>query len=114
MHNVTATANTKEDTANVQGTGTATVKGQTLKRTATPAQEIYFPGGGRGLFDVSLQSVAVTQPSDILKVEVSTTRISLKPGQEVRIEVTLHRRKDYDKGVSLSVVLEHLGRVYGN
>src|SRR5262249_17799273 len=58
---VTAAANAKIGAANVQITGTATVNGQTLVRTATPAQEIYFPGGGRGLFDVSLQSVAVTQ-----------------------------------------------------
>jgi hypothetical protein len=111
---VTAAPDAKIDAANVQITGTATVSGQTLVRTATPAQEIYFPGGGRGLFDVSLQSVAVTQPSDILKVEVSTTKISLKPGEEVKIDVVLHRRKDYDKGVSLDVVLQHLGRVYGN
>jgi hypothetical protein len=111
---VSAAADAKIDAANVQITGTAAVNGQTLARTAAPAQEIYFPGGGRGLFDVGLQSVAVTQPSDILKVEVSTTKVSLKPGEEVRIEVTLHRRKDYDKGVSLDVVLQHLGRVYGN
>src|SRR5207244_1291414 len=63
---LTAAADAKVDAANVQVTGMATVKGQPLVRTATPAQEIYFPGGGRGLFDVSLQSVAVTQPSDIL------------------------------------------------
>jgi hypothetical protein len=85
-----------------------------LVRTATPRQEIYLPGGGRGLFDVNLQTVAVTEPSDILKVEVSKTKVSLKPGEEVRIDVTVQRRKDYDKSVSLDVVLAHLGRVYGN
>jgi hypothetical protein len=111
---VSAAAGAKVDAANVQVLGTATAGGQTLVRTATPAQEIYFPGGGRGLFDVSLQSIAVTGPSDILDVQVSTTKISLKPGQEVRIDVTLHRRKDYDKGVSLDVTLGHLGRVFGN
>jgi hypothetical protein len=116
---VSAAADAKLDAANVQVVGTAAVKGeggaeQTLVRTAAPAQEIYFPGGGRGLFDVGLQTVAVTEPSDILKVEVSTTKISLRPGEEVRIDVTLHRRKDYDKSVSLDVVLQHLGRVFGN
>ncbi|MCI0461850.1 MAG: PPC domain-containing protein [Gemmataceae bacterium] len=99
---------------NVGIVGSATVKGETLVRTGTPAQEIYFPGGGRGLFDVSLQTVAVTRPSDILKVEVSTTKIDLKPGQEVKIDVTVHRRKDYDKGLSLDIVLAHLNRVFGN
>jgi hypothetical protein len=116
---VTAAADAKVDAVNVQVVGTAAVKGadgkeQTLVRTATPAQEIYFPGGGRGLFDVALQTVAVTEPSDILKVEVSQIKVSLKPGEEVRIDVTLHRRKDYDKGVSLDVALQHLGRVFGN
>ncbi len=116
---VSAAADAKVDAANVQVIGTATIKAadgseRTLVRTAAPAQEIYFPGGGRGLFDVALQTVAVTEPSDILKVEVSQTKISLKPGQEVRIDVMLHRRKDYDKGVSLGVTLEHLGRVFGN
>src|SRR5207237_7567622 len=40
--------------------------------------------------------------------------VTLKPGQEVRLEVTVHRRQDYDKGVSLDVMLRHLGSVYGN
>jgi hypothetical protein len=105
--------------ANVDIVGTAKVKlsggkEEMLVRTAMPNQEIYFPGGGRGTFDVNLQTVAVTDPSDILKVEVSTAKVSLKPGEEIKIDVTVHRRPDYDKGVSLDVVLQHLGRVFGN
>ena len=88
--------------------------GVSLVRTATPNEEIYFPGGGRGRFDVSLQTVGVTEPSDILKVEVSTNKVSLKPGEEVRIDVAVRRRQDYDKGVSLDVILQHLGSVAGN
>ena len=65
-------------------------------------------------FDVNLQTVAVTSPSDISKVEVSTNNITLKPGQEVKIEVTVQRRADYDKGVFLDVLLQHLGSVIGN
>jgi len=49
-----------------------------------------------------------------LKVDVSTTKISLKPGEEVKIDVTVQRRPDYDKGVTLDVTLQHLGRVFGN
>ena len=45
-----------------------------------------MPGGGRGRFDIRLQSVAVTEPSDILRVEVSPAVVSLKPGQEVRLD----------------------------
>lgn len=106
------------DATNVEVVGTATAaidgKDQEITRTATPNQEIYLPGGGRGRFDVDLQTVAVTDPSDILKVEVDKTEIRLKPGEEVKLEVTIHRRPDYDKGVSLDVLLRHLGQVYGN
>src|SRR5262249_46227405 len=87
---------------------------ETLVRTATPNSEIYLPGGGRGRFDVKLHTVAVTEPSDILQVEVSQTEVVLKPGQEVKIDVTLKRRPDYDKGVSLDVPLRHLGGVFGS
>jgi hypothetical protein len=89
-------------------------KEETLTRTVTPNQEVYFPGGGRGKFDVNLQAVAVTSPSDILKVDVSTTKVVLKPGGEVKIDVTVRRRDGFDKGVTLDVLLQHLGSVFGN
>jgi hypothetical protein len=98
-------------TANVKP---ADGKEETVTRTVMPNQEIYSPGGGRAKFDVNLQAVAVTAPSDILKVDVSTTRVVLKPGQEVKIDVTVQRRADYDKGISLDVLLQHLGSVFGN
>ncbi|MCS7047430.1 MAG: hypothetical protein NZO58_13820, partial [Gemmataceae bacterium] len=85
-----------------------------LTRLTQPEQEIYSPGGGRAKFNVNTHVVAITNPSDILKVEVSTTKVILRPGEEAKIDVTIHRRADYDKGVSLNVMLEHLGSVYGN
>ena len=85
-----------------------------LVRTATPNEEIYLPGGGRGRFDVHMQTVAVTDPSDILNVDVTPKTITLKPGEEVRLDVSLQRRADYQKEVSLDVLLQHLGNVYGN
>jgi hypothetical protein len=105
--------------ANVEILGTANVKmpdgkEETLTRGVTANQEIYLPGGGRGKFDVNLQTVAVSAPSDILKVEVSTANITLKPGEEVKIDVTIQRRADYDKSISLDVLLQHLGSVMGN
>jgi hypothetical protein len=63
---------------------------------------------------VNLQTVAVTEPSDILRVEVSPLKISLRPGEEVKIDVTIQRRQDYDKSVSLDVKLQHLGSVFGD
>jgi hypothetical protein len=105
--------------ANIEIVGTAKTKmpdgkEETLVRGVTANQEIYLPGGGRGKFDVNMQTVAVTSPSDILKVEVSTTNITLKPGEEIKIDVTIQRRPDYDKSISLDVLLQHLGSVMGN
>ena len=45
---------------------------------------------------------------------MSPSVVTLKPGGEVRLDVTVHRRPDYDKGVSLDVMLRHLGTIYGN
>ena len=101
---------------NVVGTGEARIDGKpvTLSREGTAVEEIYLPGGGRGRFDAGMQAVAVTTPSDLLQVKVSANRITLKPGEEVKIEVELVRRADYDKGVTLDAILRHLGSVYGN
>ncbi len=99
---------------NLSPGGRGEQKEESLVRGATPNQEIYLPGGGRGKFDVKLQSVAITAPSDVLKVETSTNHITLKPGEEIKIEVTVQRRGDYDKGVFLDVLLQHLGSVMGN
>jgi hypothetical protein len=115
---LTAGPGAARDAVNVDVIGTATVKGErgseTLVRRATPNEEIYLPGGGRGRFDVNMQTVAVTEPSDVLKVEVTPSVVTLKPGGEVRLDVTVHRRQDYVKGVSLDVMLQHLSQVYGN
>jgi hypothetical protein len=114
-----AAADAPREAANVQVTGTTILprpgdRGELLVRSATPNEEIYLPGGGRGRFDVSMQTVAVTDPSDILKVDVTPKTITLKPGEEVRLDVSLKRRPDYQKTVSLDVMLQHLGSVYGN
>jgi hypothetical protein len=116
---LTAAANARQGAALVDVFGTATVKDmagkeQSLTRRATPNEEIYSPGGGRAIFDVCTQAVAVTDPSDILKVEVKPQRVTLKPGEEVKVDVTIQRRPDYTKDVSLDVQLQHLGQVFGN
>ncbi len=116
---LTAGPNAPRDAAIVQVVGTGTVKGkdgrkEKLTRIATPIQEIYLPGGGRGRFPVGMQTVAVTDPSDILRVDVTPRTLVLRPGQEVRIDVAVHRRPDYRKGVTLDVLLRHLGQIYGN
>lgn len=87
---------------------------RTVSHRAAAVEEIYLPGGGRGRFDVRMQAVAVTGPSDILDVQVKPEKLILKPGDEVKLDVTIKRRPDYDKAVSLDVLLRHLGSVHGN
>jgi hypothetical protein len=111
---VSADKGAKQDAAAVTVLGLTELNGETQVRTATPVEEIYFPGGGRGRFDVRMQAVAVTGPSDLLDVSVKPARVVLKPGQEVKLDVEVKRRADYDKPVTLDVLLRHLGGVHGN
>lgn len=110
---LSAETNAAIDASRVEVVGIAEAKDEndqpvTLKRTATAVEEIYLPGGGRGRFDVGLLAAAVTTPSDILDVQVKPNRITLKPGQEVKIDVAIKRRADYDKAVTLDILLRHL------
>lgn len=116
---LTAAKDAPRDAAAVQVVGSAVVptsggKTETQTRLATPNEEIYLPGGGRGRFDVNLQAVAVTGPSDIELVEVKQHEVVLKPGGEARIDVSIKRRPNYNKDVNLDVLLSHLGGVFGN
>jgi hypothetical protein len=116
---LSADADAPRDAVTVKVSGSATVRSEngeeiTLRRTAIANQEIYLPGGGRGRFDVNMQTVAVTDPSDILDVQVRPTDLKLRPGEEVRLDVTIKRRPDYAKDVTLDVLMQHLGQVYGN
>ena len=116
---VSAKPDAEMSSSMVRITGTAEGKDEsgkpiTLTRQAIAVEEIYFPGGGRGRFDVDMQAASVTNPSDLLEVQVKPTKLVLKPGEEVKIDVTLKRRSDFDKGVSLDVILRHLGGIFAN
>ncbi len=116
---VSAAPDAKLDVAAVNVVGTAEAQDEggkpvQLVHVATPVEEIYLPGGGRGRFDVKMQAVAVTGPSDLLDVKVKQNRITLKPGEEVKIEVEVVRRPGFDKGMTLDVRLRHLNSVHGD
>ena len=116
---LTAAPDAPPDAVNVQVSGKATLKTAdgkkvSLAHIATPNEEIYFPGGGRGRFDVRMHTVAVTDKSDVEIVEVTPKEITLKPGQEVKIDVKLKRRADFKGDVTLDVKLRHLGTVFGD
>jgi hypothetical protein len=84
-----------------------------LVHDAAPKQEIYMPGGGRGFYNVNTLALTVTDPSDIT-VEAGPENITLTPGGSATIDVTVTRRKDFDKGVNLAVILQHLGGIHAN
>lgn len=116
---VSAPKGAKPDATAVRVVGTAEATDETgkpapLTRTAVAVEEIYLPGGGRGRFDAGLTAVAVTGPSDLIEVRVKSARVTLKPGEEVKIEVEVVRGPKYAKEVTLDVLLRHLGSVYGN
>ncbi len=84
-----------------------------IVHSATPNQEIYLPGGGRGLYAVSTMVVAATEPSDIT-VAATPREITLKPGESATIDVTIARHEGFTGPVNLAVDLSHLGQVYAS
>lgn len=107
---ISAAPDAKQDASVMEVVGTA----EGLTRTATPDEEIYLPGGGRGRFPATMPAVAITQASDVLAVQVKSNRIILKPGEEIKIDVEVQRRADYDKPLTLDVLLRHLGQKYAD
>lgn len=106
--------------SNVRIIGTAThpqAEGQpplTITREANPLQEIYFPGGGRGHYPVTTHMVSVGEPLDILSVKLSTTDITLKPGESQKIDVTIVRAEGFTQNITLDVICRHLGSIFGD
>jgi hypothetical protein len=115
---LSAAPDAKIDVADVQVIGTATINGvdgkpAAVSRVARPQTEIYLPGGGRGLYEVRTQGIAVTEPND-LEVTADVQQITLAPGGTAKIEVTIKRREDYNKPVTLDLRVNHLGGIHTN
>jgi hypothetical protein len=105
--------------SNVKITGTAThsqAPGQEvlLSSVATPYQETYQPGGGRGHWPVDTHTLSVGDRSDILAVSLSEYDITLKPGESKQIAIQIERSEGFDKNVTLDVTYNHLNSVYGS
>lgn len=85
-----------------------------LTAVATPFQEYYSPGGGRGHYPVESHVVSISPPADILSITLSDTNIVLKPGQSKKVLVKLERNKDVSHNVTLDMLYKHLDSVYAN
>jgi len=115
---LSAAPDAKIDFSDVEIVGTAVLTGAdgkpvTVAHTAHPVAEIYLPGGGRGQMEVQTQGVAVTEANDI-EVSVGSPQISIAPGGTAKIEVTIKRRPDYTKAVTLDLRVNHLGGIFTN
>ncbi len=85
-----------------------------LQVMASPLQEYYSPGGGRGNYPVETHTLSVAKPMDIRAIHVSQEAVELKPGGSQRIEVSVERAPDFKGNVTLDLILQHLEQPYGN
>ncbi|HEV3344061.1 MAG TPA: hypothetical protein VG125_27045, partial [Pirellulales bacterium] len=85
-----------------------------LAAVAEPLQEIYMPGGGRYHYPVDMHTVTVGDVMDLKSVKLSTNTVSLKPGGSQKIDVTIERREGFKGNVTLDVIYQHLGSIYGD
>lgn len=114
-----AAPDAKVGASEIRVTGTGTHVGSWKSRrlvaaTARPLQEVYMPGGGRHHWPVDTHVVSVGEPLDIRLVKLSATDVVLKPGESKRIDVTVERAPGFKGNLTLDVVYQHLGSVYGS
>jgi hypothetical protein len=114
-----AAPNAPKAAANVRVTGKATYKPDKgkpgpLTATARPLQEIYMPGGGRFHYPVEMHTVSIGDPLDLLAVRLNPTSVTLKPGESKKVEVTVERRAGFNQNVTIELVYQHLGQIFGD
>jgi hypothetical protein len=61
-----------------------------------------------------MHTVAIGQPGDVLEIALDNYEITLQPGETRKINVEVKRAKGFDKNVTLDVMYQHLGSIYGN
>ncbi len=110
---IEAAPDAKRESLLVALKATGLAEGAPIIHQASPLEEIYLPGGGRGHFPVHTLALAVTDPSDIT-LEATPREVVLSPGESVPVDVTVTRNPRFEQGVNLAVVLQHLGGIHGN
>jgi hypothetical protein len=63
---------------------------------------------------VELHTVSVSKSLDLLAVKVNPTQVTLKPGGSQKIGISLVRSDGFDKNVTLDLLNQHLGGIFGN
>lgn len=113
-----AAADAQPAISNVRITGNTTrqideLTSVTTSTEATVLQEIYLPGGGRGHWPVEMHTVGVGAPNDLVSIKLDNREVKLKPGEKQKITVTIERKAGFEQNVSLDVLYQHLGNVFG-
>jgi len=85
-----------------------------LTAVASPWQETYMPGGGRGHYPVDTLFASVARPLDVVKVTVSPTDVVLKPGESKKLEIGIERGEGFDKNITLDLIYRHLASPFGD
>lgn len=114
-----AAADAKPASARVRVIAKASVNGMDgkphdVERQVQPLQEMYMGGGGRAVCPVETHVVQVCPVDDIAAVKVSPNTLTLKPGEQVTLDVEVVRRANYKGRVTLDLQLQHLGSIFGN
>jgi hypothetical protein len=114
-----AAPDAKRASANIRVTGTGTNRQKDGKElpvsaVAHPLQEIYMPGGGRYHYPAEMHTVSVGDPLDLKSVKITPTAVTLTPGESKTIDVVLERKEGFNQTVTLDVVYQHLGSIFGN
>lgn len=118
---LTASADAPRGAANIKITGTSSLPSadpaqaaKQLVAAAQPLQEIYMPGGGRYHYPVDMHTVSIGDVMDLKGVKISTNTVNLKPGGSQKIDVTIDRREGFKGNVTIDVLYQHLGSIYGD
>ncbi len=113
-----ATKDAKPIAGNIIVRGTATIgegdEAREINVDAQSMQETYMPVGGRNHWPVSMHTVAIGAASDLLSVNLDQSEITLKPGESVKVGVTIERAEGFDKNVTLDMLFQHLSTKYAN
>lgn len=89
-------------------------KTRQVEHRVQPLEELYMGGGGRNVWPVDTQFAQIVTRDDISSVRVTPATITLKPGQQVVLDVEITRRPPFNDRVTLDIKLQHLGSVFGN
>lgn len=84
-----------------------------IEKLVEPLTEMEMPGGGRMAWPVETHVVSVCSNFDIAAVRVTPAELSLKPGEKATLDIEITRRENFKDRVTLDVMLQHLGQVFG-